>query len=244
MTYTAIIVEDNPVDAEVLRDYLHKYFPEITIAASTDSVTEIKKLLLQHSPQIAFMDIELANGKSIEVLDSLNTENIQLIFITSHNVFAIDAIRANAVDYIVKPVDAVLLKKAVLKAFGRIEQGRMVKLNEGSTIQKISVPTANGLTFINVEKIIRIEADRSYATIITTDAKPLFVTRTLLHFENELSANLFMRVHDSYLVNRLFIAEFIKGKTGSIKMTDGFETNLSIGKKESFLHWMQDDTTF
>ena len=239
MNYTAIIVEDNPVDAEVLRDYLHKYFPEITIAASTDSVTEIKKLLLQHSPQIAFMDIELANGKSIEVLDSLNTENIQLIFITSHHVFAIDAIRANAVDYIVKPVDAVLLKKAVLKAFQRIEQSYTAKLTANGSTYKISIPTADGLTFIDVESLVRLEADGNYTKIVLIDSKIHLVARTLLHFENQLPANLFMRVHDSCIVNRKFIAEFIKSKTGKIKMTDGFISNISAGKKESFLHWMQ-----
>lgn len=239
MTYNAIIVEDNPVDAEVLRDYLHKYFPEITIAGSTDSVTEIKKLLLQHSPQIAFMDIELANGKSIEVLDSFNTENIQLIFITSHHVFAIDAIRANAVDYIVKPVDAVLLKKAVMKAFQRIEQSQVAKLTANGSTYKISIPTAEGLTFIDVESLVRLEADGNYTKIVLIDSKVHLVTRTLLHFESRLPANLFMRVHDSCIVNRKFITEFIKGKSGSIKMKDSFVCNISKGKKEDFLQWMQ-----
>ena len=244
MTYKAAIVEDNPVDAEVLQDYLHKYFPEILIAASTVSVGEIKKLLAEHTPQIVFMDIELADGKSIEVLDSLNTENIQLIFITSHNVFAIDAIRANAVDYIVKPVDAVLLKKAVLKAFQRIEQSRMAKSNPNIPVKKISVPTADGLTFIDIEKIVRVEAERNYAMVIMDNAKPLLVSRTLLHFEKELPANLFMRIHDSCVVNRQYITEFIKSKTGKIKMTDGFVCNISEGKKDSFLNWMQSDGKF
>lgn len=239
MTYSAIIVEDNPVDAEVLQDYLHKYFPEIKIVASTDSVGQIKQLLLQHSPQLLFMDIELTDGKSLEVLDSLNANDTQLIFITSHNVFAIEAIRANAVDYIVKPVDAVLLKKAVLKAFQRIEQNQLAKTNSNGGVQKISVPTADGLSFIDVEKIIRLEADSNYTTLIIVETKPILVARTLLLFEKELPSNLFMRVHDSCMVNRKFISEFIKSKNGRIKMQDGFISNISAGKKEIFLKWMQ-----
>lgn len=238
MTYKAIIAEDNPVDAEVLQDYLNKYFPEITIAARVVSVAEIKKAVLQHVPQIVFMDVELCDGKSVEVLDSLNTENMQLIFITSHDVFAIDAIRANAVDYIVKPVDAILLKKAVFKALQHIEKNNLLPSGTSETGQKISVPTSEGFVFMDAEKIMRVEAKGSYSTIITTDAKPLLVSRTLLHFENELPTGLFMRIHDSCVVNRHFIAEYIKGKHGKIKMNDGFVCNVSDNKRESFLHWM------
>ncbi len=237
MTYKAIIVEDNPVDAEILTDYLHKYFPEITIAASTASAAEIKKLVSLHIPQIVFMDIQLADGKSIEMLDSFNTENIQLIFITSHDVFAIDAIRANAVDYIVKPVDAVLLKKAVLKAFQRIEERRTNKT--GVLVHKISIPTADGLTYIAIEKIMRVEADGNYTKIVLEDGKTHLVSRLLAHFEKELPANLFMRVHNSYLVNRNFITDFIKTKTGAIKMTDGFTCQITAGQKEQVLNWME-----
>lgn len=239
MIYKAIIAEDNPVDAEVLQDYLNKYFPEIIIAAHVVSVAEIKKTVLQHAPQIVFMDVELCDGKSVEVLDSLNTENIQLIFITSHDVFAIDAIRANAVDYIVKPVDAILLKKAVFKALQRIEKNSLQPSGTSETTQKISVPTSEGFVFMDAEKIIRVEAKGSYSTIITTDAKPLLVSRTLLHFEKELPAALFMRIHDSCVVNRQYITEFLRSKTGKIKMSDGFVSNISEGKKENFFKWMQ-----
>ncbi len=237
MTYTAIIVEDNPVDAEILSDYLNKYFPEIIIVAAATSVAATKKMILQHSPQIVFMDIELTDGKSIEILDSFNTENVQLIFTTSHDVFAIDAIRANAVDYIIKPIDAVLLKKAVLKAFQRIEERHTNKT--GVLVHKISIPTADGLTYIAIEKILRIEADGNYAKIVLEDGKTHFVTRPLAHFEKELPANLFMRVHNSYLVNRNFITDFIKTKTGSIKMQDGFICQITAGQKEQVLNWME-----
>ena len=239
MIYSALIIEDNPVDAEVLRDYLHKYFPEINIVATGNSVRQIKQLLQDHAPQLVFMDIELTDGKSIELLDCLNTETIQLIFITSYDVFAIDAIRANAVDYIVKPVDAVVLKKAVAKALQRIEQKLYSPVAIVAPVQKISVPTTNGLAFIEVEKIIRAEANGSYTNLVLVGDTPLLVSRTLGLFEKTLPAHLFMRVHDTCVVNRNFIAGYTKSKTGSIKMNDGFVTNISAGKKDIFLKWME-----
>ena len=239
MTYTAVIVEDNPIDAEILQDYLLKYFPEITIAAITDSVRQVKQLLLQHQPQLVFMDIELTDGKSLELQGSFDTTDMQLIFITSHSVFAIDAIRANAVDYIVKPIDSTVLKRAVVKAFGRIEQNRVTKANAIHKTNRITVPTADGASFIDVEKIVRVEADGSYAKVVLADGKTIFVTRRLGQFEDELPANLFMRVHKSYLINRLFITDFIKSKTGSIKMTDGFTCPLGVGQKEDIILWVE-----
>lgn len=241
VNYTALIVEDNPVDAELLQDYLHKYFPEITVAASTASVRGIKALVNQHLPQMVFMDIELVDGQSLEVLDSLNTEEIQLIFITSHNVFAIDAIRANAVDYIVKPVDAAVLKKAVLKAFHRLEIINAAKQNTTTATKKIPIPTADGLVFIDIENIIRIEASGAYAHFILHNAKPLLVSRNLGSFEKELPHHLFMRIHDSCIVNRIFITEYIRHKNGGVKMADGTLCKLSPNKKDSFLSWMQAD---
>ncbi|MCW5907477.1 MAG: response regulator transcription factor [Chitinophagales bacterium] len=238
MNYTAVVIEDNPVDAEVLHDYLHKYFPEIQIAATGQTVSSIKPLIEEHRPQIVFMDIDLPDGRSLEILDCLHTEAFQLIFLTSYNIFAIDAIRANAVDYIVKPVDAVLLKKAVLKALQRIQQSAESKADVATASRKISVPVANGIVFIDSAKIIRAEADGSYTLLITTDAKPMLVSKPLVHFERELPKEDFMRVHDSFVVNRHFVASYVKGKTGSVVMTDGFICNLSAGKKQPFLDWM------
>lgn len=238
MRYNAVIIEDNPVDAEVLHDYLHKYFPEIHIAATGKSVSSIKPLIEEHHPHIVFMDIDLPDGRSLEILDCLNTETFQLIFLTSYNIFAIDAIRANAVDYIVKPVDAVLLKKAVLKAIQRIQKTAEFKTDKTSTSRKVSVPVTNGIVFIDSEKIIRAEAAGSYTRLITTDAKPMLVSKPLIYFERELPKEDFMRVHDSFVVNRHFVASYIKGKTGSVVMTDGFVCNISTGKKQPFLDWM------
>lgn len=236
MNYTAIIVEDNPVDAEILHDYLQKYFPEITIAAFTDSVSSIKTLVNQQSPQIVFMDIELVDGTSLDVLDSLNTEEVQLIFITSHNAFAIDAIRANAVDYIVKPVDATLLKKALQKAFGRIEINNAAKQTARGRVKKIAVPSANGLMLIEIEKIISLEAEGAYTNFILDNAKPFLASRTMGSFERELPSNMFMRIHDSCIVNRNFINGYLN--SGILKMTDDTEYKVSVRKKTSFLRWL------
>ncbi len=235
MSYTAVVIEDNPVDAEVLHDYLQKYFPEIQIVACGQTVSSIRPLIEQHQPHLVFMDIDLPDGRSLEVLDCLNTESFQLIFLTSHNIFAIEAIRANALDYIVKPIDSVLLKKAVLKAIQRIKQkGDMVH-----NAHKISVPVANGIVFIDSQKIMRGEASGSYTRLVTSDAKTILVTRPLVFFEEELPSEDFMRIHDSFIINRTFVSSFIKSKNGSVIMTDGFTCNIGAGKKLPFLDWMQ-----
>lgn len=238
MRYIAVVIEDNPVDAEVLHDYLHKYFPEIQIAAIGQTVSNIKPLIEEHQPHIVFMDIDLPDGRSLEILDCLNTETFQLIFLTSYNIFAIDAIRANAVDYIVKPVDAVLLKKAVLKALQRIQKTTEPKTDKTGTSRKISVPVTNGIVFLDSKKIMRAEAAGSYTRLIITDAKPMLVSKPLAYFERELPKEDFMRVHDSFIINRNFVHSYVKGKTGSMVMADGFSCNISTGKKQSFLNWM------
>lgn len=236
MNYKAVITEDNPVDAEVLEDYLRKYFPEITIAARATSLTQAKKMVVEQAPDILFMDVELTDGKSVELLDSLNSDNIQLIFITSYDVFAIDAIRANAVDYIVKPVDDILLKKAVMKAIERIEKNK--RQTVAADRSKINLPTAEGYMFLDTATIIRAEANGNYTLIVTNVGKQVLASKTLLYFERELPEANFMRVHDSCVVNRHFISEYIKGKRGKIKLTDGFICNISDSRRDTFLQWM------
>lgn len=236
MNYKAVITEDNPVDAELLEDYLRKYFPEITIAAKATSLTQAKKIVLEQTPDILFMDVELTDGKSVELLDSLNTDNIQLIFITSYDVFAIDAIRANAVDYIVKPVDAILLKKAVMKAIERITKSKGNAT--GSNHSKIVLPTSEGYSFLDTDTIIRAEANGNYTLLVTASGRQELVSKTLLYFERELPTAKFMRVHDSCVVNKQYIEEYIKGKRAKIKLTDGFICNISDSKRDAFLQWM------
>ena len=244
MTYTTLIAEDNPVHAEILEQYLHKYFPEIQIAGCAQRVSELKKLMTQHQPHIAFLDVELSDGRSIDLLNSFDTTQTHIIFVTAHLTFAVDALHANAVDYIIKPVTAASLKKAVGRAIERIALQRAAQAKAVVMELKISIPMDNAYMFIEVAKIMRVEAAGNYTNLILADGTVYLVTRNLLHFEKELPSYLFMRMHDSYLVNRKFVCGLNNTRNGKIIMTDGFSCGITEGLKQKVINFVQGKNLF
>ena len=239
----AIIVDDEPYCCEILAAMLNSDCPEVDIISvnsnAKDSLTAIQK----YSPDLVFLDVEMPRMNGFEMLEQLPAINFHLIFTTSYDQYALKAIRFSAIDYLLKPIDREELKKAVQKVKERIQvpipqqlEILMQKLKQPTApINKIALPTMEGLQMIPVDIIISCESDDNYTILKTKSNKKVLVTRSLKDMEEILEQHSFIRVHRYYIVNLNEIEKYIKGEGGYLVMSDGTTIDVARNKKEVLL---------
>ena len=224
---------------------LGKYCPEIEIVGTAETVEEAVKLINFHKPDVIFLDIELPDGSGFRVLDQCSHLHFSTIFVTAYEHYALKAIKRSAIDYLLKPLDIDDLVAAVQKLSAQntnqatTEQQQMVLnsyINGSPRDQYImALPTSDGLIFIHDEEIISCQSDSNYTHLMMTNGRKFLVCRTLNDIEEMLSADLFCRVHHSFVVNLKHIRRYYKGKGGYLEMSNGDSVEVSSRKKQDFL---------
>lgn len=248
MKYSVLILEDEKYQQDLLSSLLKEGFPEFMLAGIASSVDEAKALLEKHTPDLVFMDVVLPPHTSFDILHSLSSIPFEIIFTTSYEEYAVKAFRLSAIDYLLKPVDAVELRAALEK----FKQKKSAQNSDGhirnllSNLRakqgdhaKVALPTLTGFIFVPIKDIVRCESDNTYTTFFTLDKKKIVVSKTLKECEYMLAEYRFFRVHNSHLINLEYITEYIKGEGGIIKMSDGSQIDVSRRKKDEFLRQLK-----
>ncbi|MFN8260593.1 MAG: LytTR family DNA-binding domain-containing protein [Chitinophagales bacterium] len=243
---SAVIIEDEPIFQELLKKaVLHTGF-SIRIDGVCNSKREAKKVLPTVKPQLIFLDVELADGKGVDLLNELDCSDIEIIFTTSHDKYAISAIKNNAADYLLKPIKEKELKKAIEKVSKRLAEKETIKqalklqeyLDKVKSDQqqdsKLMVPTKEGMIFLKVNDIIRLQSESNYTLFFLLNNKKVLVAKTLKNFEEKLLPYNFMRVHQSHLINLAHMKEIDHGDN-FVLMTDGSKVEISKRKKKEFM---------
>jgi two-component system LytT family response regulator len=246
---TAIIVDDEPYSCEALATMLERYCPEIKVLDLCYSAASAIKSIHELKPQILFLDVEMPYMNGFEMLEKLSEINFKLIFTTSYDQYAIKAIRFSALDYLLKPVDKDELQKAVQKAMNTNEhplpqqlEVLLHKLNHPKVVvNKIAIPTMEGLQMVLVENIIRCEADRNYTHLFLKNKGNITASRNLKDLEEMLEDYSFIRVHHSHLINLNEVEKYIRGEGGYLLMSDKSSVDVSRSRKEILLKKLQPD---
>jgi two-component system LytT family response regulator len=220
--------------------------PQVQIMSVCNNGENALAAICQYAPDLIFLDVEMPRMNGFELLEKLPVINFHLIFTTSYDQYALKAIRFSALDYLLKPVDREELKKAVQKAEERMEipipqqlQLLLQKLKPSQPINKIALPTIDGLQMIPIDSIVFCESDDNYSRLILKNKKKILVTRSLKDIEEMLEPYSFLRVHRSYLVNLNEIDKYIKGEGGYLLMSEGSSVDVSKNRKESLMHKIQ-----
>lgn len=239
-----IIIEDEKYNINILQGMLQNHFKNIDIVAVCENTNDAMVAIEALQPDLVFTDIELHGTPVFEMLEQLNNINFDIIFITAHERYAIQAIRFAAIDYLLKPFSLSGLSEAIK----RYEQkkDKQQSASRFNTLfhnlkhlqkdaKKIALPTANGLAVVPVKEIIRCQADVNYTHFFLEDKRKMLVSKTLKEFEEMLNDYDFIRVHQSHLINLHHIKNYARGEGGIVTMTDGTEVDVSRRKKEEFL---------
>ncbi|BAX79164.1 LytR/AlgR family response regulator transcription factor [Labilibaculum antarcticum] len=237
----ALIIDDELKSQSTLNKLLEMYCPEVEVIGFAHNVETGIEAIDSLKPDLVFLDISMPDGDGFEVLERVKDRDFEVVFTTAFNDYAIKAFQFAALHYLLKPINYIELQSAVK----RCKQNHQdVDLNEKIKIlcdslsnhhQKIILPTSNGLRIIELNQILRCEADGSYTNFYLSDNTVLMVSKVLSNFEELLPEEIFCRVHNKHLVNLNYISQYIKGRGGRIILSSGKEVEVSESKKKDFL---------
>ena len=240
-----IIIDDEHYGRQSLQHALEQYCPEVKILQICESpeagITAIEEL----KPQLVFLDVQMPNMSGFDVLQKLSLIDFEVIFVTSYDQYAIKAIKFSAIDYLLKPLDvddlihAVQRAKENLQKNGKAQRYQSVLHNINYTsgkIEKLAVPTLDGIDFFKTDDIIYCEADGSYTTLYLSGHQKQVISKNLKDFENLLTGSGFCRVHNSHLINMGHIQKYFKGDGGYVILTDDYHVDISRRRKDAFLN--------
>ncbi|WP_438962047.1 LytR/AlgR family response regulator transcription factor [Nonlabens sp.] len=226
MELKAIIVEDEQISREILKNYLGKYCPDVTVVDEATNVDEALQLLRKISVDLLFLDVEMPYGTAFDLLDQVGDRDFETIFVTAYDQYAKDALNRQAAYYLTKPIEidelikAVDLVKSIKEREEEVHIGLSVKEQNGSQLHdKITIPTQEGFEVIPIKDIIYCSADDNYTHVFLAHSQKL-VSKTLKHFDEMLSEKGFCRIHKSHLINASHVTAYKKGKGGSVMLSD------------------------
>ena len=239
-----VLVDDEIDSIRVLKSLLTAHCPEVEIIGEADSVRAALAVISTCSPDLVLLDISINNENAFDLLNGLDSIDFQIIFITAWDNHAVQAFKYSAVDYLLKPVDAADLQKAIKKVVKRSYEKQVIEnfkvLHENIhalqlSQQKMAVPTMQGLSFVQLKDIMRLEASGSCTVIYLSNGDQLTTTRIIKEYEELLPGNIFYRVHHSHIINLNKVKNYHKGRGGSIFMEDGTSIEVAFRRREDFL---------
>ena len=245
----SLIVEDKKGSIELLKWLLKEHCPEIKQVETAISVREAIPAIHSFEPDLVFLDIQMPHESGFDLLTTIDKWTFEVVFTTAYNEFAIQAIRFSALDYLLKPVDAGELVKAIerfkvkrIYAPGGEELYKNFIRNISSKNKRLALPGVTDIKYVKVEDIIRLEADRNYTRFYFSDRKEFLASKTLKEYEEMLDECGFLRIHRTHLINSLYIKEY--ERDGTLILKDGSKVEVARRKKEQFLKFLKEGVMF
>ena len=233
--YTCIIVDDEQDAIELLIDRLGKLYKNIIINGTYSYWEDALAALRKENPDLLLMDISMPGKNSIELLKLLPGLESEIVFITAHENYAIDAFAFSTSGYILKPIDDAELSAAINKAIDRVHNKRLAKQNTGSSTLakgKIGIPNNHGIDYISIDEILYLESTNKCTKIVT--GKSEYISSTHLgRFKNLIDKHHFFQVHRSFIINLDCILRY--ESSGIVIMSNKKQIPVSRNIKNDFL---------
>ncbi len=245
-----ILVDDEPRGLLSLQKLLELNCPEVEVVCSCSSAEEAKTKIEQLQPQLLFLDIAMPGKTGFELLKELPSINFEIIFVTAHNNYLVQAFHFSAIDYLLKPVDDDLLKAAVKRAAKRIDEKNgnpqldtflnNIQQRTGSQKMKLCIPSLKGFQVVEIMDIIYCEANGNYTQFHIANRAPIVASKAIHEYEELLRDSNFVRVHKSCIINLEHVKEYIRGEGGSVILSNNVEVEVSRRKKDFFINRMKE----
>ena len=243
-TLKAVIVEDEKASRETLKSYLEKYCEGVKVQALCEDIREGLVAIEKYEPDVVFLDVEMPYGNAFDLLEQVKKVTFETIFVTAFSHYAMQALNFSAAYYILKPVDIDELVSAVDKVRkNRLENRHAMHTQvlvdnmkvANKQLKQLVLPTMEGFEVIQVQDVIRCEANDNFTNFHLTNGNVKMICRTLKFYDEILSDYDFMRVHKSHMINLQYVKAYKRGKGGTVVMNDDSVVYVSPSKKEDFM---------
>ncbi len=243
----AIILDDEQESINALLLKLQHTCPEVDVVWTETDPLVVLRSISSKDCDILFIDVEMPELNGFGFLKALPQRNFEVVMVTAYSEYAIKAFKANAIDYLLKPVDTDELRDAVNKVQAKKNQNQQLeaRLDMLSDIiskqhpGKIALHAAKEIHFVPINQIVRIEGENNYSIFYLDNGKKIVVTKTLKDYEEALTLQNFFRIHKSHIINIDYLVKLNKGEVYAVVMSDGSEIEISMRRKADFLKIME-----
>lgn len=243
------ILDDELHCIESLVLHLQSLFPEINVVCKFTNPIEAIERLEDIDIDLLFLDIEMPAMNGFDFLNSFSEINFDIIFTTAYSQYAVKAFKAQAINYLLKPIDEEELQEALVAYMKSKEDSKRTPENLEALLQefvrgnaakdKIAIPVSDGVEFINVEDIIYCQSQSNYTTLHLQNRKKLMFSKTLKDTQAILDKYGYLRVHQSYLINPSHLKKYIRNDGGSVIMSDDSKVPISISKRKTITDYLE-----
>ncbi|MBO7478268.1 MAG: response regulator transcription factor [Salinivirgaceae bacterium] len=233
-----VIIDDEDNGRNIIRQYLSLYCDDVDIMGEANSVKSGVEMLSEITPDVLFLDIQMQDGTGFDLLEALPQRSFKVIFVTSYDQFALKAIKFNAADYILKPVDP----DEFVEAVQRVQADLAKEINDNRIDQlltnmdnftRVGFPTDEGVLFVDIDDIVRCEADGGNTQVFTDNGTMFVATKNIKVYEELFADNKFLRINKTNLINTSYIDKYEKSDGGgSVLMADGVSIEVSPYRKD------------
>jgi two-component system LytT family response regulator len=244
--FKTLVIDDDRQIRLLLENLITKKLPQLDLLGSAESVEQGIKLIDQHQPELVFLDIGFPDGDGFEIIDKAKHKDYEIIFISSHDQFAMKAFEYSALHYLKKPiipdevfeaVERYLVSKAEDEVSAKLSKIKDALIHEEP---KLIIPSSEGLHIVKINDIIRCEASDVYTIFHMNNNKRLVASKSLNNYEKLLADINFVRIHSKHLINMRYLIQYVKGKGGYVVMDNGHEVEVSVRKKMDFMNKLKD----
>lgn len=245
----AIIVEDEKNNADLLAHFLEKYCPSVNLISSCLTHKHALESINNNAVDLLFLDIVLDIGTAFDLLNEINYEHLQVIFITAYDSHALKAFRYNAVDYLLKPLRIDELINAVQRAHERKENLEFINQNQIQELSKnivgknalnfVAISNIDKVNFVKNEDILYCKASGRYTEFYLVDKPKLIASKPIGEYEMILDKSHFFRIHKSYLINLAYIVNINKKAGNYCELTDGSLIPISRRRLDALIQFLK-----
>ena len=245
MNITAVLIDDEKNNLSNLSGLLAVYCPEVTVTGEAQSAVEGREQILRLHPDLVFLDIQMPGTNGFELLQQLPPPAFEVIFVTAHDQYGIQAVKFAAVDYLLKPIDVNELKAAVHKSALRLAEKKknrqlenllhLLHQQQNKDEHRIALSTQKETRFLYTRQIIRCESNNNYCYFYLDNGEKLLISKPMYEYEPLLSPYGFVRCHQSHLVNKRFVKSWIHKDGNFLLLENGATIPVSRNRKEAVL---------
>ena len=244
----AVIIDNEPQSCMTLAMNLKEVSDDIEIVGTYHQPEKAIADIRKSKPDVIFLDIEMPGMNGFQLLEKLEEFNFEVIFVTASNEYMLNALHISALDYLLKPVNTEELKNALKRLRKKMlmhetyvhttkEQLELFNdtLNGQPNIRRLALTTLQGIIFLRINEIIRVEALRNYSSFFLVNKDKIMVSKTLKEFQSVLTLPYFFRVSRSCIVNTNYIVKYKNEYGGMLVLQDGSEIGVGPNRKNDLI---------
>src|SRR5690554_2072536 len=243
------ILDDERHCVESLTLHLKGLFPEFPVVFKSTQPREAVEVLKQIEVDLLFLDVEMPVMSGFDVLEQFSELPFDVIFTTAYSQYAVKAFKAQAINYLLKPIDEEELKDAIetylkdkeasIPTPNNLEELLKNFVKTKSSKDKIAIPVSDGIEFIIVEDIVYCQSHSNYTSIHLNNNKKFMFSKTLKDTEAILEKYGFLRTHQSFLINPNHLKKYIRHDGGSVIMSNDIQIPISISKRKAIMEYLE-----